>query len=76
MIDAQPTAHPHLPAAAARARLSDGGLWVFGYGSLMWDPGVAHEALSPCRLHGYHRRFLLRSHDGAVHPFGRVKRSA
>ncbi|KCV82951.1 putative cation transport protein [Actibacterium atlanticum] len=36
-------------------------LWVFGYGSLMWNPGfeVAEQQLA--RLDGYHRSFCMRS---------------
>ena len=36
-------------------------LWVFGYGSLMWDPGFSHEERRLAILHGYRRRFCLRS---------------
>lgn len=36
-------------------------LWVFGYGSLMWDPGFPHEASVAARAHGWHRRFSLLS---------------
>lgn len=36
-------------------------LWVFGYGSLMWRPGFAHEAAEPALLHGYHRAFCVYS---------------
>jgi cation transport protein ChaC len=35
--------------------------WVFGYGSLMWDPGFAYRAVHPALLVGYHRRFCLYS---------------
>lgn len=38
-----------------------GDLWVFGYGSLMWDPGFSHAERHLATLHGYHRRFCLRS---------------
>ena len=36
-------------------------LWVFGYGSLLWDPGfeVAEEVQG--RLEGFHRSFCMRS---------------
>jgi cation transport protein ChaC len=37
-------------------------MWVFGYGSLMWDPGFPHEDRQPALLHGYHRRFCVFSH--------------
>ena len=36
-------------------------LWVFGYGSLMWNPGFAHARRSRALLYGYHRRFCIRS---------------
>ncbi len=36
--------------------------WVFGYGSLMWDPGFVHDAVHPARLVGYHRQFCLYSY--------------
>lgn len=36
-------------------------LWVFGYGSLLWDPGFAWSARHPARLRGFHRSFCMRS---------------
>ncbi len=39
----------------------NGGLWVFGYGSLMWDSGFACGQISAARVYGWHRRFSLRS---------------
>ncbi len=39
--------------------LPDGDLWVFGYGSLMWNPGFSVEQATPARLYGYHRRLCL-----------------
>lgn len=36
--------------------------WVFGYGSLMWQPGFAHTEAVPALLHGYHRSFCVYSH--------------
>ena len=38
-----------------------GDLWVFGYGSLMWNPGFAHAEARPARVYGYHRAFCLYS---------------
>lgn len=37
-------------------------LWVFGYGSLMWDPGFPHLDERIARLWGYHRGFCVWSH--------------
>lgn len=36
-------------------------LWVFGYGSLMWDPRFDHVESVPGRVHGYHRALCLLS---------------
>ena len=40
----------------------DRDLWVFGYGSLMWNPGFPHLERSRAVLYGYHRRFCVWSH--------------
>lgn len=37
----------------------DGDLWVFGYGSLIWNPAIHFEESRKARLYGYHRRFCL-----------------
>lgn len=41
-------------------------LWVFAYGSLMWDPGFAYAQCAPAVLKGYRRAFcvLSKSHRG------------
>jgi cation transport protein ChaC len=36
--------------------------WVFGYGSLMWDPGFLADEAVPALVHGYHRRLCLYSY--------------
>jgi cation transport protein ChaC len=33
------------------------GVWVFGYGSLLWNPGFAWSERRPALLQGYHRAF-------------------
>lgn len=38
----------------------DADLWVFGYGSLMWDPGVRFEEVRRACVSGYARRFILK----------------
>lgn len=36
-------------------------LWVFAYGSLMWNPGFATPETRAARLHGWHRAFCIYS---------------
>lgn len=38
-----------------------GDLWVFGYGSLLWNPGFAVAEIRPARLHGWRRSFCMSS---------------
>lgn len=40
--------------------------WVFGYGSLMWQPGFTYRCARPARLDGHHRSFCVysRHHRG------------
>jgi cation transport protein ChaC len=48
-----------------------GPLWVFGYGSLLWNPEFPVAEQVPALLEGYHRAFCMRSvhHRGsAEHP--------
>ena len=35
--------------------------WVFGYGSLMWNPGFDYVERSVAHLHGYRRSLCVRS---------------
>jgi cation transport protein ChaC len=39
-------------------------IWLFGYGSLIWNPILHFEERHVAKLHGYHRRFRLWSHVG------------
>jgi len=39
-------------------------LWVFGYGSLIWNPAFHFAEKRTARVHGYHRRFCLWTHLG------------
>lgn len=39
----------------------DRDFWVFGYGSLMWNPGFPHEESLPAVIHGFHRAFCVYS---------------
>ncbi|MFQ5973462.1 MAG: gamma-glutamylcyclotransferase [Alphaproteobacteria bacterium] len=36
--------------------------WIFGSGSLMWNPGFDHLEVQPALLRGYHRAFCIYSH--------------
>ena len=47
------------------AALRDGGqpVWMFAYGSLLWDPELGDAATEPVLLYGYHRSFCLYSYD-------------
>jgi glutathione-specific gamma-glutamylcyclotransferase len=40
----------------------DEDLWVFGYGSLMWNPGFVFAEQRDATLSGFHRAFCLYSH--------------
>jgi cation transport protein ChaC len=40
----------------------EAGLWVFGYGSLMWRPGFPYLERRHAHLHGYHRALCVFSH--------------
>jgi cation transport protein ChaC len=39
--------------------LPAGDLWVFGYGSLMWDPGFPYVEWAPGLVYGYHRALCI-----------------
>lgn len=51
-----------------------GSLWVFGYGSLIWDPGFPVAERRIGRVTGWHRSFCMRSihHRGTVEAPGLV----
>jgi glutathione-specific gamma-glutamylcyclotransferase len=42
--------------------VSEHGLWVFGYGSLMWRPGFPHDEAVHAILAGAHRALCVYSH--------------
>lgn len=41
--------------------LPRGDLWIFGYGSLMWDPCFSHVESRPALIYGYHRELCIYS---------------
>lgn len=44
------------------------GVWVFGYGSLLWNPCVPVEQWRVARIHGYHRDFRIHLNHGRGTP--------
>lgn len=43
-------------------------LWIFGYGSLMWNPAIHVAESRKATLEGFHRRFCLSLHVGRASP--------
>ncbi|HET7598337.1 MAG TPA: gamma-glutamylcyclotransferase [Burkholderiales bacterium] len=43
-------------------------VWVFGYGSLMWNPAFHFVERRTARIHGFHRQFCLWSRGGRGSP--------
>lgn len=44
---------------ATLGRRPGGALWLFAYGSLLWNPTVRHVETRLATAYGYHRRFCL-----------------
>ncbi|MBO0739288.1 MAG: gamma-glutamylcyclotransferase [Alphaproteobacteria bacterium] len=52
-----------MPAHIAALRDSAQPVWIFAYGSLIWDPEFTCVEAEPALLRGYHRSFCLYSYD-------------
>ena len=52
-----------MPVEIAALRGSGEPVWIFAYGSLMWDPEFPRAEAEPALLRGYHRSFCLYSYD-------------
>src|ERR1044071_12537 len=52
--------------AALRERAEP--VWIFAYGSLMWNPEMPFAERRPALLRGYHRSFCLYSRDSRGTP--------
>jgi cation transport protein ChaC len=50
------------------AAAPEGDPWVFGYGSLIWNPAFHFADRKIARLYGYHRQFSLWTHLGRGTP--------
>lgn len=55
-------------AAAPAQAASVEGVWLFGYGSLLWNPCVPVAQWLRGRVHGYHRGFRIRLTHGRGSP--------
>ena len=57
------TVIPPVPLDEALAAIGrpHGDFWIFGYGSLMWNPGFPYVDRKHAVLRGFHRRFCIRS---------------
>jgi cation transport protein ChaC len=65
MTDAERAAHvDEILARAPRP----GPVWVFGYGSLMWNPAFHFAEERTARIHGFHRQFCLWARSGRGSP--------
>ena len=42
------------------SRVESGDLWIFGYGSLMWDPGFHYTEVRLAEIDRYQRRFTVK----------------
>ena len=43
-------------------------IWVFGYGSLIWNPLIEFEERTPAHIFGFHKRFCLWTRIGRGSP--------
>ncbi len=59
-----PEEHRAAIAAQLRERPGSGDVWVFGYGSLIWNPLIHFEEKRVATVRGYHRCFCLWTHIG------------
>ena len=54
---------------ARRPRACDGdGVWLFAYGSLIWNPALHFDGRRLARVHGWHRSFCLSTQAGRGTP--------
>jgi cation transport protein ChaC len=54
--------------AQAPAGTLDGDVWVFGYGSLVWNPAFEYAEKRRGRIYGYHRAYCIWTHMGRGTP--------
>lgn len=63
-----------MTAASSTVGHTERGIWIFGYGSLIWRPGFSYEKSQLATVAGYRRSFCQASHDhrGTPEQPGRV----
>ena len=54
--------------AGAPAGTLDGDVWVFGYGSLVWNPAFEYAEKRRGRIYGFHRAYCIWTHLGRGTP--------
>jgi len=54
--------HRAAVAAMLKSRPDSGDVWVFAYGSLIWNPMIHFTEKRVATVHGFHRRFCLWTH--------------
>ncbi len=57
----------HVAQILARAP-RPGRIWIFGYGSLMWNPAFHYVERRTARVYGFHRQFCLWARGGRGSP--------
>jgi cation transport protein ChaC len=65
MTDEERTGHITRMLAA---QPSPGPVWVFGFGSLIWNPAFHFSERRTARIHGFHRQFCLWARAGRGSP--------
>jgi cation transport protein ChaC len=65
MSDEDVTASRH---AMFGGKAPDRDVWLFGYGSLIWNPSIEFEEKRKGTVHGLHRTFCLETHLGRGSP--------
>ena len=65
MLDAKPEFPPAdpMPPEIAALRSTAEPVWIFAYGSLMWDLDFSRAESTTALVRGYHRSFCLYSYD-------------
>jgi cation transport protein ChaC len=58
-FDPLPGRDPQRLLESTLSTMPDGDMWIFGYGSLIWNPEVAHSQNLPARVWGWNRTLRM-----------------